>query len=265
MIFDKFSIVLKNLNKDFSLISYSLIRSFLIHNNKTKLEVIKISDQKDLRKHYRSMGKKLKEVEETSNKKTKEKMKKSLEKLSTGSYLPKDLANYLLDLKQKEGLPVSILPESIFQRPIFFGREDFFKRLASELVTFGLAYQRVYLQPIKLSKLAELFHKHRPWWRCDIKDIETAINILMDNSIIQRNEIGFLFEPLAMSSEIQDFLKFINKGISEVGEISISTVQQLVPWDDKKITNMIELLSSNQVCFWNKKEKSLYFPDFKRS
>lgn len=229
------------------------------------MEVYTIPNKDSLKARYSALGKKLKRIQEDSENETREKLAKGLEDLSTGTPLPEDLANYLLGLKQKERLPSSILPSSLFKRPIFFGREDFFNRLASELVGFGLAYQRVYLQPIRLSKLAELFHKHRPWWQCDIKDIETAVNILLNNSIIQKTDTEFLFEPLTISKEVQEFLNLINDGISEFGEISISLINQLVPWDKKKIEQMINLLSSNKICFLDEKEKNLYFPELKRS
>lgn len=148
---------------------------------------------------------------------------------------------------------------------MFLGREKFFHRLASELISFGLAYQRVFLQPVRLSKIAELFHQHRPWWQCDIQDIEKAVESLVKESIVQKTTEGFLFEPLTMSSEVQNFLSLINGGINNYGEISLSLIQELVPWEKSKIESIIDLLCSNRICIFHKEEKTLFFPEFKRS
>ncbi|MFW9904869.1 MAG: hypothetical protein ACFFFH_11095, partial [Candidatus Thorarchaeota archaeon] len=136
-------------------------------------------------------------------------------------------------------------------------------RLSSELITFGIAYQRVYLQPIKLSQLAVRFHEHRPWWQCDIQDIEKALKILEKNKIIQRTSDGYLFEPLSMSSDAQEFLTIISRGISKHGEISLASIQNLVPWNKTKIESMVNLLCSNQICIIDQNRQSLFFPELK--
>jgi hypothetical protein len=155
------------------------------------------------------------------------------------------------------------LPSSLFKRPAFFGREDFFHRLASELIAFGIAYQRVYLQPIKLSQLAVHFHELRPWWQCDIEDIEKALKILKKNKIIKKTPEGFLFEPLSMSSDARDFLTFISRGINKYGEIPLSSIQNLVPWNKAKIDTMVKLLCSNQICILDQNKELLFFPELK--
>ncbi|UCG02296.1 MAG: hypothetical protein JSW11_22240 [Candidatus Heimdallarchaeota archaeon] len=227
------------------------------------MEASGISEQNDHEARYKALGKKLKQLEDDTANEVQEKLIKGVKKISSPTHLPKDLATYLLSLKREIQLPVSVLPLSLFKRPTFFGREDFFHRLASELIAFGIAYQRVYLQPIKLSQLAVRFHEHRPWWQCDIEDIEKALEILKKNKIIQKTPDGFLFEPLSMSSDAQDFLSFISRGINKNGEISLTSIQNLVPWNKSKIDSMVKILCSNQICLLDQDKESLFFPELK--
>jgi hypothetical protein len=228
------------------------------------LEASEISEQNNHNGRYKAFGKKLKQIEDNTSKEVQEKLEKGVKKYSTANFLPEDLATYLLSLKREIKFPVSVLPSSLFKRPAFIGREDFFHRLASELISFGIAYQRVYLEPIELSRLAHFFHKHRPWWQCDIQDIEKAMTILIKGKIVQKKPEGFLFEPMTLSTDVRDFLSFITKGINKFGEISISAIQSLVPWSNNKINSMLELLNSNQICILNRTKEILYFPDLKR-
>ncbi|MFX1536704.1 MAG: hypothetical protein ACFFDI_21005 [Promethearchaeota archaeon] len=227
------------------------------------MEANRISKQNDYKTRYKALGEKLKQIEDETTKEVQEQLVKGIKSISSPTHLPKDLATYLLSLKREVKLPVSVLPSSLFNRPAFFGRENFFHRLASELITFGIAYQRVYLQPIKLSKLAVRFHEHRSWWQCDIQDIEKALGILTKNKIIQKTKEGYLFEPLSISSDVQEFLTFISRGINEYGEIPLSSIQNLVPWTEAKIEAMIQLLSSNQICILDQTKELLFFPELK--
>lgn len=227
------------------------------------MEASDISEQNDHKARYKALGEKLKQLEDEATNEVQEKLVKGIKSISSPTHLPEELATYLLGLKREIKLPVSVLPSSLFKRPVFFGREDFFHRLASELISFGIAYQRVYLKPIKLSQLAVRFHEHRPWWQCDIEDIEKALNILKRNEIIQKTPEGFLFEPLSLSSDAQDFLTFISRSISKHGEISLSSIQNLVPWDNSKIDTMVEVLCSNQICILDRKKELLFFPELK--
>lgn len=228
------------------------------------MEASSISEQNDHKARYKALGKKLKQLEDETSNEVQDQLEKGIKSISSPTHLPKDLATYLLSLKREIKLPVSVLPSSLFKRPTFFGREDFFHRLASELIAFGIAYQRVYLQPIKLSQLAIRFHEHRPWWQCDIEDIEKALNILKKNKIIRKTPKGFLFEPLSMSSDAQDFLTFISRDINRYGEISLSSIQNLVSWNKAKIDAMVKLLCSNQICILDQNKGSLFFPELKR-
>ncbi len=160
-------------------------------------------------------------------------------------------------------MPVSILPDSLFVRPNFKGKGQFYQRLASELISFGLAYQRVNLKPVPLHKVTSLLHKHRPWWQCDIQDVETALEELRKKDIIQMNTEGYVFEPFSISSEIRSFLSAISDGISDYGEISLSLIQQLVPWTQSRILSLLEILTSNRICIYDQKEQLVYFPGFK--
>lgn len=227
------------------------------------MEASDISEENDHKARYKALGEKLKQLEDDATNEVQKKLVKGIKSISSPTHLPEDLATYLLSLKREIKLPVSVLPSSLFKRPAFFGQEDFFHRLASELISFGIAYQRVYLKPIKLSQLAVRFHEHRPWWQCDIQDIEKALNILKKNEIIQKTPEGFLFEPLSLSSDAQDFLTFISRGISKYGEISLSSIQNLVPWDNSKIDTMVEVLCSNQICILDRKKELLFFPELK--
>ncbi|MFX1284359.1 MAG: hypothetical protein ACFFB5_11925 [Promethearchaeota archaeon] len=227
------------------------------------MEVKDISEQDKHKARYKALGKKLKKIQDDTTQDVQEQLVKGVESISSAKYLPEDLATYLLSLKREIKLPVSVLPSSLFKRPVFLGREEFFHRLASELISFGIAYQRVYLLPIKLSHLATLFHKHRPWWKCDVQDIEKALDILIKNKIIQNTPDGVLFEPLSLSSDVKDFLSFINGGINEFGEISLVSIQKLVPWNRTKIDVMLDLLYSNGICKINRKKELVFFPELK--
>jgi hypothetical protein len=189
---------------------------------------------------------------------------KGIEITSDITYFPQEFSTYLLDLKLTSNLPASLLPTSLFKKPIFKGRTDFFHRLASELISFGLAHQRVYLKPVALYEITSLFHKHKPWWRCDIQDIEKALKVLENNSIIQKNEDGYIFEPFSVSTEIRTFLSAINDGISDYGEISITLIEQLIPWDSERIRSTLQILASNNVCILEDAKNLVYFPGFKK-
>ena len=227
------------------------------------MEANDISEQNDQKARYKALGEKLKRIQDDATKEVQEQLEKGLESISSTKYLPEDLATYLLSLKREINLPVSVLPSSLFKRPAFIGREDFFHRLASEILSFGISYQRVYLLPIKLSQLVTLFHEHRPWWQCDIQDIEKTLNFLKKNEVIRKTADGFLFEPLSMSSDVQEFLTFISRGINDFGEISVSSIQKLVPWNNTRIHSMLDLLCSNQICILDRNKELLYFPELK--
>ncbi|MFW9905856.1 MAG: hypothetical protein ACFFFH_16100, partial [Candidatus Thorarchaeota archaeon] len=117
------------------------------------MEAYIISEQNDHKARYKALGKKLKQLDDETTDEVQKQLVKGIKSISSPTHLPKDLATYLLSLKREIKLPISVLPPSLFKRPSFLGREDFFHRLSSELITFGIAYQRVYLQPIKLSQL----------------------------------------------------------------------------------------------------------------
>jgi hypothetical protein len=227
------------------------------------MEAYIITGQNDHEARYKALGKKLKQLEDETTNEVQEQLVRGIKSISSPIHLPKDLATYLLSLKREVKLPASVLPASLFKRPAFLGREDFFNRLSSELITFGIAHQRVYLQPIKLNQLARRFHKHRPWWRCDIQDIEKALKILEKNKIIQKTTDGYLFEPLSMSSDAQEFLTIISRGINKYGEISLASIQNLVPWNEPKIDAMVKLLCSNQICILDQNKEILFFPELK--
>jgi len=222
-----------------------------------------ISEENDQKARYKALGKKLKQFEDETTNEVQLHLEKGIKSISSPTHLPNDLATYLLSLKRELKLPVSVLPSSLFKRPSFLGREDFFHRLSSELISFGIAYQRVYLQPIKLSQIATRFHEHRPWWQCDIQDIEKALKILEKSKIIQKTPDGFLFEPLSMSSDAQEFLTLISRGINEYGEIPLSSIENLVPWNKAKIDKMVKILSSNQICLLDQNKGLLFFPELK--
>lgn len=225
------------------------------------MEAFIITYQKKHDDRYKALGKKFKQLQDNSDTDVQENLSKGLKDVSSTRYLPEDLANYILSLKQNLDLSVSILPESLFKRPVFFGKEDFYHRLASELISFGLAYQRVYLKPINLSKLSELFHQHRSWWKCDIQDIEKALIPLTENNIVEYSTEGYMFEPLTLSRDVNDFLALIVKGINRNGEISLSKVYELVSWNRSKITSILSLLSKNKICLSDQSRETLYFPE----
>ncbi len=210
------------------------------------------------------MSKKLKGIQDNADLEKQKKLKNGIKVISTTSFLPDDLADYILSLKRNLDMAESILPDSLFKRPVFFGKEDFYYRLASELLSFGLAYQRVNLQPARLSKLAELFHKHRIWWKCDIQDIEKALDALCEHNVINHSSDGYLFEPLTLSKDVHDFLAFIANKINNFAEISLNDVYQVVPWAKTKIDSIIDLMTSNKICIYDKGDEKLFFPELKQ-
>ena len=147
----------------------------------------------------------MKSIEDTANEEVRSSIQQGLKDASNNCYFPSDFSNYLLGLKISQNLPVSLLPDNLFERPTLRGKKDYYHRLASELISFGLSYQRVYLKSVSLSAISSLFHAHKPWWKCDIQDIEKSLSILKDNQIIQEDEDGFIFEPFSISSDIRTF------------------------------------------------------------
>ncbi len=228
------------------------------------MEAKVISYHKDNKDRFKALEKKLKGIQDSTEKEVHKRLKEGIKDHSGTSYLPEDLTEYILSLKQNLEIAVSLLPDSLFKRPIFFGKEDFYYRLASELISFGLAYQRVNLQPIRLSKLAELFHHHRTWWKCDIQDIEKALDDLCEHNIIQYSSDGYIFEPMTLSRDIHDFLVFIANRINEHGEISLSDIKKYVLWDYPKIESIINLLTTNKICIFDKNQELLFFPEFRK-
>ncbi len=190
---------------------------------------------------------------------------KGLEISSEIRFFPQEFTSYLLDLKLSKELPVSLLPSSLFTKPIFKGKKDFYQRLASELISFGLSYQRVHLKPIRLHQLSSSFHKHRSWWKCDIQDIEKSLAELVRSKVIQDTPEGFFFEPISTSTDIRNFIALISDGVSDYGEISLSLIHQLVAWDHSKISSIIDILVENQICIYNKTKELVFFPGFSRS
>lgn len=201
-------------------------------------------------------------MEDKTNHEVQFTLKKGVEKVSSTRYLPNDLSNYLLSLKQQSNLPESILPSSLFKKPAFRGREDFFNRLASELICFGLSYQRVYLKGIHLSEIAHSFHQHRPWWQCSIQDIEKSLNLLIDEKIVTSTQNGLLFEPLTLSEDIQEFLKIISPYISPHGEISLERIYSRIIWPKEKINNILKILESNNLGIIDQEAEKFYLLNY---
>ncbi|MHA1993335.1 MAG: hypothetical protein ACW97Z_02220 [Candidatus Hodarchaeales archaeon] len=228
------------------------------------MEVKSIPNPRSTKELHEKFAAKLKKISDSADKEAESLLTKGLKETAKTTYFPEDFSTYLLDLKLSSNLPVSLLPDSLFVRPNFKGKEDFFHRLASELVTFGLAYQRVNLNPVPLHKITSLFHKHRPWWQCDIQDVETALDVLEKEGIIHKKDDGYIFEPFSVSGEIRSFLSAISDGISDYGEISLPLISQLVAWEKSRIISALNILASNRICIYDQKEQLVYFPGFKK-
>ena len=228
------------------------------------MEAIAIPNPKSTKELHDKFAEKLKEISDSADDEAKSLLTEGLKNTAKIPFFPQNFSTYLLDLKLALNLPVSLLPDSLFVRPNFKGKSEFFHRLASELISFGLAYQRISLKPVPLHKITSLFHKHRPWWQCDIQDIETALDVLQMNNIIRKKEEGYIFEPFSVSSEIRTFLSAISDGISDYGEISLTLIEQLVPWKNARIIATLEILTSHQICIYDQKNELVYFPGFKK-
>jgi len=228
------------------------------------LEEKAIVDKRQTKDPYKKFADKLAKIQESAKNEVEVTLSNGLEKLSSTSYLPNDLTSYLLSLKSHLSLPSSTLPASFFKKPLFKGKEDFYHRLSSEIISFGLSYQRVYLKPIRLFELAHLFHIHRPWWKCDIQDIENAVSILIEEKIVIKTDEGLLFEPLTLSHEVQEFLALIYQYINDVGEISFQKIKEISHRDNSKIESLIALLVRNRICIRDRERNLLYFPELSK-
>ncbi len=228
------------------------------------MEVKVIPDQQSTKELKKNFAEKLKKISDSADKEAQKTIAKGLDIASDITYFPEKFSTYLLDLKLTTNLPVSLLPASLFDKPVFKGRGDFFHRLASELISFGLAYQRVYLKPVALYEITSLFHKHRPWWKCDIQDVEKALKILKNESIVQESKDGYTFEPFSVSTEIRTFLAAITDGVSEHGEISFTLIEQLLAWEADRISAALKILMNNKICLIDDKKQLVYFPGFKK-
>ena len=228
------------------------------------MEESKISDPSDVENRFKSLGKKLAKKMNTAEEETQQILSKGVDKHSTTKYLPEDFSNYLMGLKVKVDKPISSLPDRLFKKPIFFGREEYFSRLASELVISGLAYQRVHLKQLKLEEISDLFSKHRPWWKYNQKDVQKAIEVLLKEKIIQRTKKGYLFEPMTLSIDIHEFFSLIIPHLSNYGEIPIRSIHTYIPWDQSKIDNIVQILKENKIVFVDKSLDILFFPEYSR-
>ena len=228
------------------------------------MEEKEIMEKKRKKELYDRFADKMKAISSSAEEEAKSSIKLGLDITSKTPFFPSEFSTYLLELKMSENLPTSLLPDSLFERPNFKGREAFFQRLASELISFGLAYQRVYLEPVPLSKITSLLHQHRPWWKCNIQDVEKSLTILKKNSIIQENKEGYMFEPFTISSEIRTFLTSISDGISDNGEISIPLIAQLLPWEGSRIDSVIKILTKNRICIFDEENQLVFFPGYKK-
>lgn len=228
------------------------------------MEAKEIPEKQRKKDLYNRFADKMKAISNSADEEAQASVKLGLDIASKKRYFPSEFSTYLLELKMSQNLPVSLLPDSLFERPIFKGREDFFQRLASELISFGLSYQRVYLKAIPLSKITSLLHTHRPWWKCDIQDVEKSLSILKKNAIVQENEDGYTFEPFSISSEIRTFLTSISDGINKYGEISITLINQLLPWDGVRIKSVLEILANNRICILDEAKQMVYFPGYQK-
>ncbi len=228
------------------------------------MEVRKISDPSDIQNRFKSLGKKLAKKIDTTEQETRQILSKGADKHSTMKYLPEDFSNYLMSLKLKVDKPVSSLPDHLFQKPLFFGREDYFSRLASELIISGLSYQRVHLKPLKLELISDLFSKHRPWWNYDQKDIQKAMEVLKKEKIVQRTNKGYIFEPMTLSIDIHEFFSLIIPHLNNYGEIPIRSIHTYIPWDQNKIESIIHILKDNNIILVDKSLDILYFPEYSR-
>ena len=228
------------------------------------MEVKKIPENQKKKDLYNRFAEKMKAISDSADDEAQSSIKLGLNIASKNQFFPEDFSTYLLDLKMSQNLPVSLLPDSLFEKPIFKGREEFFQRLASELISFGLAYQRVYLKPVPLYKITSLLHTRRPWWKCDIQDVEKSLSILKKNAIIQESDEGFTFEPFSISSEIRTFLTSISDGISGYGEISIALIKQLLQWEGERINSALEILVNNRICILDEEKQLVYFPGYQK-
>lgn len=198
---------------------------------------------------YKRLGSKLQEQLENSSKIAKAALRKSslaLEKKVL--LLPEDLSNKVLGMKRDSELPETLLPASTFDKPRFLGKGRFYKRLASDVLHFGMAYQRSYGVVPTEEQVIEQFTSRKPWWECSEKDLQKSISALESSGIISRLSSGqILFEPEETSQDVSLLLKTVSENNLTKTATSPEDLAKITLLSVPRVTNLLEKLSKEGI------------------
>ncbi len=216
----------------------------------------------ELKKLYKKRGLQLHNEIDAAHKESKKILQKGLKKLEKETTsLPDWLKNRIMSTKVQLGYAPSLLPESAYEKPRFRGKKKFYQRLAAEILDFGLAYQRAYGTYPTLQELANAFLSHRPWWQCTVEDINSALKLLEENSIISHaagNENRWIFEPIELSQDIRNLILLAAKYEKTQQPLTFDIIKNELNWKLDKITLIINRLKKEGKCV--QKEDELWFP-----
>ncbi len=160
----------------------------------------------DTRDVYKSLGQKLKSMEEESKRKSREIIQKELKTLGFQPYLPHYLRNRLLNLRELVDLPLLNVSPEVFEKRGLLSRRQYYSRLATLVTDVGLAYQRAHL---KYPRIGDISWALKKTFNLDIptKDIENTLALLEDLRIIRKVDAQtYEFEPLSISKHVSEII-----------------------------------------------------------
>ena len=164
----------------------------------------------DIRDKYKAFGKKLRSNLDQSAVKSREQMEIGLEKLKKEFGfvgLPSDLQEKILTAKDRMEIPLDFLPDEFYKRPFFFGKKDFYRRLATDFYVFGISSQRAFGRILKTNELLESFNQKNPSWDCSEKDLKRILGELANSDLVTTTEGQVLFEPMETSLAVASIFR----------------------------------------------------------
>lgn len=166
-----------------------------------------MTSPKDTNDAFKSLGKKLKSVEEESKRKSRELLRKELTNLGYQPYLPQYLRNRLLNLREMTDLPLLNVPPEIFEKKGVLSKRQFFSRLATLVTDVGLAFQRARLKHPQVEDITRALESTFNV-KFSLSDVETALSLLEDLHMIRKvGSHAYEFEPLSVSKHVSEIIE----------------------------------------------------------
>lgn len=217
-----------------------------------------LEEKVDLAQLYKKKGQKLRTSMEQVKEESKNKIKDRIIELEEEfPLLPKNLQQYLLSIKPKVGLPRTLFPQKYFEKPRFRGKRDYFQRLATDLLIYGLKQQRIKGHPFSSKQqIAKLFLEKHTEWNCQEKDIIHALKILLENNIVFIKNDMIYFEPLSLSKDINRILIFAEE--HNIENIKLENLEKRLSWKSEKVQTTLKTMESNDLVVIDK--DIVYFP-----